>query len=108
MLRHGNAGYEAGKRSSHLLKVKTFMDGEFEVVDWKEGRGRYEGMPIFTCETEAGTHFDVLAHGTLEEKRALFRQASSCLGKMLTVKYQYFTKTDEPVPFLPVALGFRE
>jgi DNA ligase-1 len=108
MLRYGKAGYEAGKRSSALLKVKTFQDDEFEIVDWKNGRGKYAGMPVFVCTTPDGNHFDVLAPGNLEEKLELGRKAAGLVGKMLKVKYQYFTKTDEPVPFLPVAVELRE
>lgn len=106
MLRYGNVGYEAGKRSSHLLKVKTFQDDEFVVVDYKFGRGKYEKTPIFVCETEAGHNFDVTAPGTMEEKEILGAYAAQCVGQMLTVKYQYLTKTGEPVPFLPVAKCF--
>ncbi len=108
MLRHGNVGYQAGRRSPHLLKVKTFEDAEFEVVDYKMGRGKYAGVPIFVCQTADGNMFDVTAPGTMEEKAALGATAKACVGKKLTVKYQYFTKTDEPVPFLPVAVRFRE
>jgi ATP-dependent DNA ligase len=108
MLRHGCAGYEAGKRSFSLLKLKVWLDSEFRVVDYKLGRGKYAGIPIFTCETEAGNHFDVLAPGTSEEKRALGGKARECVGKLLTVTYAYYTKTAEPVPFLPVALRFKE
>jgi DNA ligase 1 len=108
MLRHGNGGYDFGKRSAALLKVKTFVDGEFEVVDWKMGRGRYAGMPVFTCQTAAGDLFDVLTEGTLDEKRALGKIADQMVGRKMTVKYQYLTKTKNPVPFFPVGKGFRD
>lgn len=108
MLRYGRAGYQAGKRSDRLLKVKTFQDDEFVVIDYKMGRGRYADVPVFVCRTPAGNPFDVTAPGTMEEKAALGAKAASCVGKMLTVKFQYMTKTGEPVPFLPVAVGFRE
>lgn len=108
MLRHGSAPYEAGKRSSALLKVKTFQDAEFVVTDFKMGRGKYAEVPVFTCETADGHAFDVTAPGTMEEKKALGAAAKDKVGKKLTVKYQYFTKTDEPVPFLPVAVRFRD
>jgi len=108
MLRHGNVGYQAGKRSAHLLKVKTFVDAEFEVVDFKMGRGKYAGVPIFTCQTKMGDHFDVTAPGDMEEKKEFGKNAAAYVGKQLTVKYIYFTKTEEPVPFLPVAKCFRE
>lgn len=108
MLRHGVAPYEAGKRSSHLLKVKVFEDDEFLVVDYKPSRGKYEGVPVFVCQTQEGNHFDVLAPGDMEEKRAYGANAQRYVGKFLTVRYQYMTKTDEPVPFLPVAKCFAE
>jgi ATP-dependent DNA ligase len=107
MLRHGKAGYEAGKRSAGLLKVKTFVDGEFKIVDYKFGRGGYAEVPIFVCVTDDGHTFDVTAQGTMAEKKAIGKVAKGCIGRLLTVKYQYMTKTAEPVPFFPVAKGFR-
>jgi ATP-dependent DNA ligase len=108
MLRHGRAGYEAGKRSANLLKVKTFADAEFKVVDYKLGRGKLAGAAIFNCQTEAGHHFDVLAPGTVEKKKAYGEAGGKYVGRMLTVKYMDYTKTAEPVPFHPVAIRFRE
>lgn len=107
ILRHGDLPYEPGKRSKSLLKVKTFQDGEFEVIDAKPGRGKYAGCCIFICQTEAGHTFDVLAHGDIPTKQRLWENYKSFIGSKLTVKYAYYTKTEEPVPFQPVAKGFR-
>lgn len=107
MLRHGEAEYEAGKRSSSLLKVKTFVDAEFAIVGVKEGRGTHKGMAIFTCITGDGFEFEVTAPGTHDEKKAAWDDRGTYLGKMLTVKFQYMTKTESPVPFLPVAKGIK-
>lgn len=108
MLRHGKQGYDAGKRSKYLLKVKTFQDAEFKVVDVKEGRGTHKGMAIFTCETKEGNNFDVLAPGSHDEKRAYWENHPQWLGKPLTVKFQDWTTSAERVPRFPVALRFRE
>lgn len=108
MLRHGTTGYQAGKRADVLLKVKNFSDAEFEVIDYKLGRGRYADVPIFTCQTAAGHAFEVTAPGGMAAKKAFGETAAACVGKMLTIKYLYFTKTEQPVPFLPVAVQFRE
>lgn len=107
MLRWGDAGYEAGERSAHLLKLKSINDDEFEVVGFREGRGTNACMAIFRCVTAAGAEFEVTAPGTHEEKREHFLLGASRVGKQLTVKYAYFTKTAKPVPFHPVAVGFR-
>lgn len=108
MLRHGLAGYESGKRSSSLLKVKTFQDGEFMIQAVREGRGGFEGMAIFECLAPKGASFEVTAPGTHAEKRQAWEQRDSLIGKWLTVKYAYWTTTDNPVPFHPVALRIRE
>ena len=108
MLRWGEAGYAAGKRSDSLLKVKTFMDGEFKIINVNEGKGTFAGMAVFECITKSGNRFNVTAPGTLEEKKHYWRHRQNCLGRWLTVKYQFMTKTDQPVPFLPVALSIRD
>ena len=108
MLRHGTSGYKPGKRSAGLLKMKTFVDAEFVIVGCKEGNAGYAGMAIFECVTPDGNKFDVTAPGTHEEKRAAWQARDSYNGKRLTVKYQFYTQTDEPVPFLPVAKGYKD
>jgi DNA ligase-1 len=108
MLRWGDFGYEPGKRSHSLLKVKTFVDDEFEIVGVKEGRGTHKGMAIFTCKTADSYEFDVTAPGSHEEKRTFWANRAELIGKMLTVKYQCYTATEEPVPFLPIAKALRE
>lgn len=105
MLRHGDAGYEAGKRSATLLKVKTFKDAEFPVTGFRVGKG---DIAIFVCKTADGHPFEVTAPGSLVEKRKYLQQAENYVGKMLTVKYQDFTATEQPVPRFPVAKAFRE
>lgn len=106
MLRHGREGYEAGKRSPWLLKVKQFHDGEFKVIDVREGRGTHKGMAIFVCQTINGHPFEVTAPGTHAEKRAYWRKHAGYIGRRLTVKYQDFTTTAEAVPRFPVAVRF--
>lgn len=108
MLRFGREGYQAGQRSPYLLKVKRFLDDEFEITEYKFGRGRYEGIPIFVCKTPAGHEFEVTAHGTLEEKRALGLDPEAHIGRLLKVKFAGYTATEKPKPFQPVSLGFSE
>jgi ATP-dependent DNA ligase len=108
MLRHGDYEYLRGKRCHGLLKMKTFQDDEFEVIDCQEGRGKFEGMAIFTCITKDEYPFDVTAPGTHEEKKAYWESWPQHKNKMLTVKYQNYSATNTPVPVFPVALQFRE
>ena len=44
MLKDPNSDYEFGKRSSKLLKYKPNFDAEAIIIDYKGGKGKYEGM----------------------------------------------------------------
>ncbi len=103
MLRHGSKPYETGKRSDSLLKVKTFQDGEFKIIGCHAGRGSHSDMAVFECETVTGSRFDVTAPGTHDEKRNCLKRKKDYIGKYMTVKYQCYTSTEEPVPFQPIA-----
>lgn len=111
ILRESFNGYEDGKRSRQLLKLKDFVDDEFKVVSWQEGKPyiRPEGtfrVPVFTCETKEGKRFQVLAAGTMAEKHEQFRIADTLIGSLLTVKF--FNYTVDEIPNLPVALRWRD
>lgn len=108
MLRHGNAHYESGKRSRSLLKVKTFRDAEFPIVAIEEGRGRFEGCAVLVLMTEAGNMFRATAPGTLEAKALAWRDRDRLIGRLVTVKFQMMTSTDQPVPFLPVCVRYSQ
>jgi DNA ligase-1 len=98
--------YRIGYRSSDLLKVKSFDDGEFIITGWCLGKGKFANVPIFTCKTSKGKTFEVTPRGT-DEVRALLKQnANSMIGKPYTVRH--FGLTDEGVPRFPVGIGLRE
>lgn len=108
MLRHGDAGYQAGKRSKYLLKFKEFNDAEFEIVDVLAcEKGSHQDVAKLRCKTPAGHLFDVTAPGTMAEKREVLRRhlsgAETYVGRKLTVEYQGYTETDKPVPRFPRA-----
>lgn len=111
MLRWGTTGYQDGKRSKHLLKMKNFQDAEFEIIGFQEGKpyvapeATYQ-VPVWVCQTPEGETFTCTAQGDRHEKHALFQNAKDHVGRQLTVKYHYLSKTG--IPQLPVALRFRE
>ncbi len=103
MLRWGNFAYEAGKRSKGLLKVKTFEDAEFIITDVTPGTSTFQDCAILHCVTQAGNPFTLTAPGTIEQKRQILLDKASVIGKVVTIKYAGMTKTENPVPFQPVA-----
>ena len=102
----GDEPYRFQYRSPSLLKVKDFLDDEFEIIGAKEGVGKAEGQATFRCKTETGAEFDVRCKGTDEQRREQWTNWKQYLGKMLTVKYQYLS--DDGVPIFPVGITVRD
>jgi ATP-dependent DNA ligase len=108
--RNANSKYKsvsATARSRDLLKIKKFDDDEFKVFDVVEGRGKLNGHAIFVCKTAAGVEFKAKQKGPIPELKKIFDNADKYIGKMLTVRYQGYTKKNN-VPRFPVALRLRK
>jgi DNA ligase-1 len=106
MIRSMTAPYEHGKRSSGLLKLKRFVDAEFEIVGVEEAGGRDAGTAVFVCITKDGKRFRVRPTGTRAERSRMLVGASGLMGKGLTVKFQELT--DDGVPRFPVGVAVRD
>lgn len=110
MVRTLGVGYEDGKRSKSLQKMKDFQDAEFEIIDVIQGTPRQTAtgqleVAIYVCK--CGEHtFNATAPGDMFEKHTAWLQRDSAIGKQLTVKF--FNWTPDGLPFLPVALRIRE
>lgn len=97
--------YELGHRSCHLLKVKSFLDDEFEIVGHGYGTGKAAKCVVWKCKTKEGKTFDCVPKGTYKMREYWGANAEKYYGKKLTVKYQKLT--EDGIPFLPVGKGFR-
>jgi len=97
--------YKFGYRSADLLKVKTFLDDEFEVVGFHPGIGKFETCVIWECLTKTGEPFNCVPKGTFEERRELLENGYKYVGELLKVKF--FELTDDGIPRFPVGIGFR-
>jgi len=97
--------YNLGHRSPDLLKLKNFMDDEFEVVGYHHGSGREKDCVVWDCITKEGIKFGARPMGTVAEREQMLRDAEQYISKKLTIKYQ--GKSDDGVPIFPVAVCFR-
>ena len=100
VLRTPSAPY-VPRRSTHLIKVKRFMDAEFAVTGFKP---RKDGVGIvWQCATGKGAQFWVNdPHGPPPASSKAKRR----IGTYLTVKFQQ--TFDTGIPRFPVAKGFRD
>ena len=105
MIRHGDADYKIGNRSSSLLKLKHFIDDEFEITGVGEGSGKEKGCAIFTCKTADEKSFNVRPQGTIAQRQEYFNQGEDLIGEMLTVRYQELT--EDGIPRFPVGVEIR-
>lgn len=85
------------KRSSGLLKVKTFQDAEFKIVDMEEGHGKLMGkVGAFYCQLPGGKTFRASPLGSHELLQEYWDRKKYCIGKMATVKFQNYTPDGVP------------
>lgn len=107
MIRNKKGKYEEKKRSSDLLKYKSFVDNEFKITGFFSEKvienGIEKDLVIWECETQTGDKFTVRPRGTIEEREEMYKKAKSFIGCMLTVKYQELTP--EGIPRFPSATG---
>ena len=112
MVRNKDGKYGLGKRSSDLQKVKSFLDGEYEIIGFEEGSGNDAGTVIWQCRTAPtsdypyGNDFMVRPRGTREQRREWYENGTQYIGRMLTVRYQELT--DDGIPRFPVGVAIRD
>lgn len=105
MVRNFDALYEF-RRSYNLQKIKEFDDSEFKIIGVKvSDNGAMAGKAIFTCELPNNETFDVKMVGKLDDLKQYADNPELVIGKILTVKYQGFTKYGKPR--FPVGMRFR-
>lgn len=100
MLREPKSFYER-KRSSTLLKVKSFHDAEARVIGHTPGQGKHEGrLGALVCETKRGNVFEIGTGLTDYEREHPPRK-----GSWITFRYQELTRDGNPR--FPVFVGNR-
>jgi len=105
IVRLAEGKYQYGARSYDLLKVKSFMDGEYEIVGHHGGVGKFAEAVIWVCKLPDGETFDVCPKGTMEERGQWYLEAQEHYGRYLKVRY--FETSEEGVPRFPVGEGIR-
>jgi len=107
--------YEFGNRSDSLLKIKTFQDAEFEVVNFDVEKSDINGKKIdavvWICKNDMKSTdgsiktFEVRPKGTFESRAEMLKNVQDYIGKKLTVKF--FDRTPDNIPFHGVGMLFR-
>jgi ATP-dependent DNA ligase len=101
MIRNLHAPYEVNKRSRHLLKMKQFIDSEFEIVDVVAGSER---QGIFVCATSSGATFRCSFRGTKGKRQNILKYKDTYIGKWLKVEYEGLFENG--IPRCPVGIHY--
>lgn len=105
-LNRGNweqVGYEDGKRSGSLIKLKLWEDQEFQIVDIQSSA---DGWAILHCLAPNGKPFTVSCPGDVTFKRHVLNNKHDYIGKNVTVQFAYWT--EDGLPFHCVATAIRD
>jgi DNA ligase-1 len=98
MIRQPKSMYAEG-RSSSLLKIKSFHDGEAKVIGYEQGKGKYQSMTgALRCQMACGKMFKV-ASGLTDQQRA----TPPKIGSIIVYKCQELT--NDGIPRFPIFLG---
>jgi DNA ligase-1 len=91
MLHHQDALYKTG-RSNDLLKLKTYQDTEAQVIGYRPGKGKYQGMVgALIVKTPENKTF-AIGSGLSDE----LRQTPPVIGTVITYRYSGLTKNGLP------------
>lgn len=98
MLREPGSKYE-GRRSSTLLKLKSFYDAEARVIGYEPGKGKHAGsVGSLRCVMESGKKFSV-GSGLSDRQR----QHPPKVGSIIVYRFQELTK--DGCPRFPTFIG---
>jgi DNA ligase-1 len=98
MLRVLDSPYQ-NKRSSYLLKHKSFFDAEFIIKGVKEGIGNLSNK-VGTLQFEIdGKIFSSAVNGTHDYLEELWKNKDTLIGQTATIKY--FELTSDGIPRFP-------
>lgn len=92
MIRLDLKPYEGGKRSKQVLKYKSWIDDEFEVVGFTEAEGNKAGMVgKVILKLKDGQLSGANLKGTFDYSAYVFTHQDEFIGKMATVTFQNYT-----------------
>ena len=94
------------KRSKSLLKHKSFVDAEFEILGVEEGKGNHAGKVGRLNFQINGKPFDAAVNGDWEYIERLWKSKDGLIGKTATVKY--FELTEDGIPRFPKVIAIRD
>lgn len=106
MVRNIEGVYGLNKRVKDLQKYKSFEEEEFVITGFREAEGKDAGTVVWICATKDGKTFEARPRGDWETRKFWFEHGTMYVGKLLTVRFQNYTKYG--IPRFPVGKSIRD
>jgi hypothetical protein len=94
------------KRTNALIKYKMFQDEEAIIMDFSKGIGTEEGAIEYIVKDVRGNILKLRPKGTMEERRRLYQEGKTLIGKKVTIRYQELSKDN--IPRFPLVVCIRD
>jgi len=94
------------KRTNALIKYKLFMDEEATIIDFSKGIGTEEGAIEYVVKDVRGNVLKLRPKGSMEERRRLYEEGRSLIGKKVTIRFQELSEKN--VPRFPLVVCIRD
>ena len=88
--------YSFDKSTRAAVRWKYKQDAEFLCVDIVDGIGKNVGVATFVCETADGQQFNAASTGKLAERKRMYEERDTIIGKMVTITYQTLHESGKP------------
>lgn len=106
VIRNPNKTYGINKRTNDMIKVKSYLDDCFKVVDKEPGLRGSEDM-VFILETQDGKRFKAKPFGDRDLKKEYWENfESKYKGKIGECKFFYYS--EDGIPLQPSFKAFRD
>ena len=90
--------YQVDKRNKALLKVKFFLDEEFQIVDFTDGdTPSSKGLVKWVVMTPDGNIFHVSMNAPHDVQRKYFEEGEKYIGSDLTVEFERYSQDGIPM-----------
>jgi DNA ligase-1 len=97
--------YKSG-RSNNLLKVKTFIDEECEIVGVEKAKGTEADAALLVVRDIRGNIFSVRPAASFEERRNWLSDSQLVIGRKATIVYQELSPYN--IPRFPIVKAIRD
>jgi DNA ligase-1 len=99
--------YYLGRKTNGMMKFKTMLSMDCEILAVYEGEGKYQGtLGGFELEQENGLKCKVGSGFSDEDRNQIWKQPDLVIGR--TIEIQYQNLSDDGIMRFPVTLRYRD